>query len=1341
MSASNFEERNFRNPDEMEPEQMLKNLSIEENEDTSAQKQHCSLLEQITVSATQCCNLRPSTCLGTFGNAHVNDSHDFNADSDNYNKWKEYDGKNKNMKHELERNLSHCHCDSNRSEALDTLGNVGVSKELQNKGTSTSLEDNLVEQKLDSAPPSCHANKGPYHYHNNSNNYLGVEMKYEPLINSNISHNSNGISGPELLDACSRLPVNSDTMQSYAQEMTCTVDGSFETQTVNKDAFLSNDTIFNSLLPRSANKESSIPFSSRHWSRDTHTLNLKPEVSDVKEELSLTEEETDGIKTSYISFNFQSGCGKHACAQELTSVQCSDSAEVADVKQVTLDCTGVMDVENLKEEMLSVGNISCASYNLRSINQQGSSSKHDSPRYKEDTNISMSDSSENCKSHSVDDMLIKWSPTYRMSSTRSFVPSRNLYYNLRKRDVNLRVKKETDSEKNDKKHIYYKKISGYNLRPRNAHGDELTSGPKGTYILNHNPNRRYLQVKQIIGAQVENQSPISTRTSCGTYNLRPRNSLVSGSVCKKGPRIRSSSLGITCKSVNVEDVVIKQETSVCHDNIFLYPTLNCKKNNLHNCSSNDVILKLNAVTHSGYTQLENDIVISANMPSRTYNLRPRTKQGSIFLSLQHEKGSTICSSNLSHSHKPDIAQDIKVREIKQEATISDVDSCSRSYNMCSRVLYQKVGDLGVDLKLEDEIIDDKRFYGKISPYNLRHHCRNDLCNYSESNLYKNNSINSTKIVAAEDATPRISVKCCQLHDKKQALEESASACNSIHAMSSERSVSYHLRSRCVVKEIKKDSPFKKGIKEEKGSEAENALFETSKTVSGESIPIKSSKDVNAEHFEQQLVGMNEIWHPSVIKSVSTKGIGNLGDVAFVNDSKFACTKESFSENLEQEVVAKCADVITSAQGRSVVDINEMNLDEIICLRSERHLQRNVGSQKHFVFHNESPELELLQNSQSHESCIGQDEIQAFGDKKHGEEMDCFQSNTRHLCPSRIRSKFEPCEKQDMGTEACLSPGHRSSPSNNLALSEKVEIDCIEYPGSRGETTGGLLSQTNVPSYDPLNNFSSLHAGSDEINNQDVFVTGLRSDLACNDNTAETGETLEDTKNFPCIETSFMQDVNSTWQQTNSDAVGSIHKEEGLSLPNNADVTKDEELLQADNIMIIEQKVFCVDNTHIAEEQKYVGDISLSQSNEGLSKDLLNIGNDPKGSGTLYETDAVDFDVNGTNIIEISVPQKAGNDCKKSDISIPVEMSLPEIGDTVTAKDFNMDGPDTQKISAVRESLLIEDDRDRIHEAIDSQDRNDSDVDMAELCMSIPVPKMSLVSGPVARFGMHALFMK
>jgi hypothetical protein len=1356
VSAANLVERNFRNPDEMEPEQMLKNLSIEENEDTSAQKQHCSLVRQINFISPQGCSLRPSTFPGTSGNTHINGSHnDFNADSDYYNERKECDGRNTNLENELKRNLlSHYYPNINRSEALDTPRNLEVSKELHSKGASASLADNLAKQKLDSAPPSYYASKGPYHHHNNSNNFLDVEMKYEPLIN-NISPNSNGISGPELLDACSGLPVNSDTMQSYAQEVTC-VDGSFEIRPENKDAFLSNDSscISNNLLPRSANKESSIPFTS-HESRDTPTLNLKPiqcfdsyEVSDVKKELanmdgnlklelSSIEKETDDIKTSCRAPDFQSGCDKLACAHKLTPVQCSDNAEVANVKRVTLDCTGDMDVENWKENMLSVGNISCALYNLRSRNRQGSSSNHISSKYKEDTRISVSDSREDCKSHTVDDMLIKKSPTYQMSSTRSCnVPSRNWYCSLRKRDGNLKVKKETDIKQNDKKHVYYKKVSGYNVRPRNAHRDELTLSPKG--MFNHNPNRRYLQVKQISDVQVENQSPISTHTSCGMYNLRPRNRPVSGSVHKEGPRM-CSSLGTTCKSVKVEDVIIKQETSVCDDNILSSPTLNCEKNNLHNCSSNDVQVKLNTVTHSGDTQTENETVICTNMSSITHNLRPRPKQGncSKFLSLQYKKRTTNCSSNLSHSHKPDSVQGRKVREIKEEATMCDVDSFSRSYNMCSGVLDQ---NLGVDLKVEDEIIDDKeekpKFCGSRSPYNLRRHCRNTLRNYSETNLYKNNCINSTEIVAAEDTTPRMSVKCFQLRDKMQNLEENASACSSMHVVS-ERSVSYHLRSRCILKEIQNDLSFRKDIKEEKSSEAEDALFETSKTVSGESIAIKSFKDANTEQFEQQLAEVKEMWPPSGNKPVSTKQINNSGDIALINYSKYACKKEPFCEDIEQKVVAKCADVSTTAQGRSVLDVNETNLDEILCLRSERHLQRNVGSQKHSVFHNKGSDLELLQNSQSHESCIGQDELQAFGDKKHGEEMDCLQSNTLRLCPSSIRSDFEPCEKQDVGTEACLWSGHRGSPGNNLALSEKVEIDCIEHPGAHDKNIGGLLSQMEVP----MNNLTSLHAGSEKINNQDVFVVGLLGDLRCNDSAVETAETSEDTKKFLRNEASFMQDVNSTWQQTISDTVGNIHREEGLLLPDDADITKDEELLRVDNnIMIREQILFCVDNTNIAGEQKYVGDTSHSQSHGDLSEDSLNNGNYPKGCGTVNRTDAVDFDVNETNI-DVSVPEKAGNDYRKSDISIPVGMSFPETGDAVTAEDFNMDGPSTLKISAPRESLLIEDDKDKVHEATDSQNRNDSDVDMVELCMSIPMPKMSLVDGSVPGVGMHAIFIK
>jgi hypothetical protein len=118
---------------------------------------------------------------------------------------------------------------------------------------------------------------------------------------------------------------------------------------------------------------------------------------------------------------------------------------------------------------------------------------------------------------------------------------------------------------------------------------------------------------------------------------------------------------------------------------------------------------------------------------------------------------------------------------------------------------------------------------------------------------------------------------------------------------------------------------------------------------------------------------------------------------------------------------------------------------------------------------------------------------------------------------------------------------------------------------------------------------------------------------------------------------------------------------------------------------------------------------------------------------------VDVDVNGTNTIEIPIPQKAGHDYKKSDISVPVEVPLPEIGDALTAEDFNMCGPNTLKISDAKKSLFTEDDGDRIPDATDSQDRNVSDIDMMELCMPIPMPKLSLVDGSVPGFGMSALF--
>jgi hypothetical protein len=1064
-------------------------------------------------------------------------------------------------------------------------------------------------------------------------------------------------------------------------------------------------------------------------------------------ESSSIREETVDINTSCRSSDFQSECDEHSCAYNLTPLQCSNNAAVVSVKQVILGYASGMDVKDSRE-MLSVSNISCASYNLRSRNDRDSGSERVSSRYKEDTRIFVSASSENCKSHSVDDMLVKKSPTNQMISSRSYnLCSRNWYYNLRKRGVNLKVKKEIDSEENYKKQKYYKKISGYNLRPRNTHTGKLASGSRGTCLFNYNPNRHYLQVKKINDAQVENQSMISTNMSCGTYNLRPRNSPGSGSIHKEGPRICLSGLGIRCKSENVEDILVKQETSVCDDDNFSSPTSNCEKSCLHNCSG--VQVKQNTVTRGGYSQIKNEIFISSSDVScKTYNLRPRTNQGdcSELVSLQHKKGTKICSSNSGHSLKSDSAQDRKVRgEVKQETIVCDVDSLS--YNVCSGVQYQKVGGMGADMKLINDKNNKPKFCGERSPYKLRNHCRNDYYKYNESELHKNNYIKSAEIVAAEGIIPRINVNCSQFCEETQNLEENASVGNSMHVISevtsSERSVSYDLRSRCIIKEIlHKELAFRKDTKEEKGSEAENTLFETSRTVPGESIPIKSSKNVNGEHLEQRLAGIKGIWPPSVNNPVTTTEIHNLGNVGFMNDSKSGCTKESFYEDLKQEIVAKCADGITSVQESSVIGINETNLDELICLRSERQVQKNVGNQKHCIFHNKSPELEFLQNCQSHESCIGQDGLQVFGDKKHSEEIDCFEINTVDLHPSGIRSDFEPCEELDIGTEPCLLSAHSGCLNNSVAQSEKVQIDFVEHPDAHDENIGGVSSQTDILSYDSLNDLGDSHTGCEKLNNQDLFITETLRGLVCNENNAESAGTLQDTKEFPCNETSFVQDATSTWQQTISDTDNSIHKEQDLLLASNVNMTNDQQLFQTDNnSMIREQNLICIDNTNIAEKQKYVGDISHTQSCGGHSKGLLNTGNDPKGSGIIYETDnfltAVDVDVNGTNTIEISVPQKAGNDCKKSDISVPVEMPLPEIGDALTAEDFNMDGPNTLKISDARKSLFTEDDGDRIPDATDSQDRNVSDVDMVELCMSIPVLKLSLVDGPVPRFGMRA----
>lgn len=1379
--------KNLRNICEIELEKMLMNLSIQEKEETSTPKPHSSSVKQTAFSALQGCNLAPYT----FNMTHINvGQNDIAVDFNTYNSQKQCESTNTDLKPELKNVLANCQPSNDKCAISDGLSVEMCEESWTCKDTSNSLKAESFRQKIDDTLPSCHVIKEPYWHHQNSNNYSSAEEIYEPLMNSGSSYRSNSIASPKVLESSSEMSQNTGALQSNVevsvhdqylvtvhnieikQEVISTDDGSFKIVPVKKETFLpSTDTACDSynLQSRSTNKDAPKLSCASDGNRNTHTLNLKPfrysdssGVSGVKQkltmaddnlyfELSSVKEEMDGINTSWRSYNFQSG-SDHSCTYSSDKKACvpnqySVDSKVADVKQeIQSTFVGSLDFEDSKEEMLPISNVSCISYNLRSRSDQGSSLELVSSGLAEDvTGISISDSGEN----PVDDLLVK------ESSTCEIIPSGG--YNLCSRNwFNETRDSSGGNNKKYKKLKYYKKRSRYNLRPRNSHTSRLISSQKESCLSKFNPNKHCTEVqKKVIHSvtQIENQTLFVTENQtlfvtadmcCGTYNLRSRNSLGSGSSHKEGKRICSSGLHGKHKSANVEDMSVKQETPECDLNIFCRPASSHETIDLHNYSPNSydgVQIKQDMLAHSDCTQIESEILNSStNVSCETYNLRRRKNQGSDSKpdSLQH-KEHTIINSSLGHKYESSSAE-----KVKEKTSLCDVDNFSRSYSLHSKIWYQEAGDICGNLNEKEKIDNDKKdeepkCCEERSAYYLRNHCRNALCKYSESKLYRNNDKKSEK-----DITPRIPINCSQLHGQGQNVKGNSSVMHMTkEVMSSEKKISYHLRSRCIVKEIlDQDLPFRKEIKKtEEGCYTKTAVTEKLKTVSGflsdiETVSFDNTKNVNTR-LGQQVVsnkdnGVHVATH-SINNPVATREVQKLGVLPITNNNKFVkfdCSKESACKELEQEIDATCVDRVGSVRERSVSNINEINLNETICLRSGRQIatsvQKNIGNQNHLIFRDESPKQQFLQNCQSHKSFLGQEELQVFWDEKSSEETECFVSTAKDLHPPRITGNLQPCKKSNTSTEEIfykMASGHRGSQNNSLTISENLHVNHVEHPNIHNKENDDSELKMDVQTHDTLSAFGSSYAGGVKINNQDLFVSELLGDLSWDENNAETIGTSQNSEEFPHNNSTLMQGVNSTWQHKITDSDSSVHKEQ-LILANNVN-------------MIREQKLMCIDNTDMTKGQSSIGDVSHNQSVCGLARSLLNVGNLSK-DGEIHETHntlaAEDFDVNG---IETSIPRKSGGDGEKLNTCVSTEVILPGICDALTTEDFCVDGASTVKISAPRKSLFTEDEK--MPEDIDSQDRIDSDIDKMELY--IKMPKLSLVDSSLARFVTHGMLRK
>jgi len=547
--------------------------------------------------------------------------------------------------------------------------------------------------------------------------------------------------------------------------------------------------------------------------------------------------------------------------------------------------------------------------------------------------------------------------------------------------------------------------------------------------------------------------------------------------------------------------------------------------------------------------------------------------------------------------------------------------------------------------------------------------------------------------------------------------------------SSDRNVPYYLQSHIVEDILDPELPFRKEVKK-KGIQTKTVEIQKTLLSSyGEAIPVDSFKNMNTRLCEQDAFENKGDGPCSIDNSVGMTEVQNLDDVPFMNDgSKFDCSKESFREESKQDMTGTYVGRNESLQEmRCVSYINENNFGGATCFVSGRQFataaERNASNEKHCIFHNITSKPQFLQNCQPHSSCIGQDELQVFGDEKDGEGMEFLESSIVEPCPG---SGLQLCEKSNSCTEEIgyeMASGLRDSENNGLTVNEGVQIHIVEHPGTHDDAVCDMASEIGVQVCSPSNAAGTSHTKEEKLNEKGQFRTELLQDLSCNDYRSKTIGTLQHTKIFPHNKTAFMQNVSLTCQQEIAHGDSSIHNEQVLIPASNADMISDKELLHTDKKNgINEQKLVCVDNTGSANEENAVELMTCKLSSCSLTKGLLNIGSDLI-HGTDDSLTGVNFDVIGPNTIEISAPRNSGNDSEKIHLSMPPEVILPGTDDTLTAEDFNVNGPNTVKISAPRDSFFTLDDRSRIF-LDDLQSRNDSDIDKMEFCISVQMPRLS-----------------
>jgi hypothetical protein len=916
-------------------------------------------------------------------------------------------------------------------------------------------------------------------------------------------------------------------------------------------------------------------------------------------------------------------------------------------------------------------------------------------------------------------------------------------------------------------------IDGDLVKPTSVCEADIVSGPNSSCgeIGLHNLRPSGVQVKQGNGTQVKREIRISSAdVSSETYNLRPRN--------KQGRYSNPLSLQhsqdiVTClsgfgyshKLISAEDV--KQETPLCDvDSV----SSNCTVcSGIHNPNLDNVCVNLEVKEEETDNEKNNALKCSrgesvCNIQHHCRSYLYKHSESNAFRN-NHIKSKVVTDEDIAlrmpsafsqlHGQRWNVDNNADVGS--SMLMVTDVMSCEKNivYYLRSRCIVKEI--LDQDLPFRKEIKKEAGIQTESAVVEIP----KPLISYTDNEAIPIDSFENMNTRHCEqDAVGNKGNGSCGI-DNSVAVTEvhnlSAGVGSSMHMVTdvtlSERNIPYCLQSHCNVKDIlDQDFHFRQEIKKE-GIQTKTVLVGIRKTClsgDGEAIPVDSFKNLSSRHSEKHTVGNRENSPCTIYNPVTVKEIQNFEDVPVMNDHESDCSKESFWEESKQETTGSCVGRITSLQeGRSVSHSNENNFGGATCLQSGRQLatavEKNTGNENHCVSYNITYKQQFLQNCQSHTSYIGQNELQVFGDEKGGEGMECLESNTVEPCPG---SDLQLCEKSNICTEEIFyemasACGHRGSDNHGLSVNEDIQIHDVERSGTYGDVICDQASKIGSQVYNPVNAAGTLHTKGGKLDEEHDFGRELLQDLSCNENRSETLGTLQDTKVFPHNKTVFVQNESSIWQQEIKRCDSGIHNEQGLIPASNADMIKDEKLLHRDKSNgIREWKLGCIDNTGLANQEDSVGDITYKLSFCSLTKELPDTESEYKGSGLIHGTDdslrGVDFDVNGPNTIEISMPRKSGSDSEKLNLSIPHEVILPGIDVALTAEDFNVDGPNTVKISAPRDSLFTAGDRDRMHLDNDLQDGDDSDIDKMEFCVSVQVPKLSLGDNAVPELVMQGM---